>query len=116
MTPAVTAEVIRKRHPGSCALALDGFDLSVPTGTVHGLLGPNGADAATLARRYLAHLRHRPAELAGAVGFPILADPRVPDRVPVHRRGVEALAATVTELGSATPAGLVTPGLPSTRC
>jgi ABC-2 type transport system permease protein len=30
------------------------------------------ADSATLARRYLAHLRHQPAELAGAVGFPIL--------------------------------------------
>jgi ABC-type multidrug transport system permease subunit len=30
------------------------------------------ADSATLARRYLAHLRHQPAELAGAIGFPIL--------------------------------------------
>jgi ABC-2 type transport system permease protein len=30
------------------------------------------ADAAVLTRRYLAHLRHQPAELAGAVGFPIL--------------------------------------------
>ena len=30
------------------------------------------ADAAVLTRRYLAHLRRRPAELAGAVGFPIL--------------------------------------------
>ncbi|GAA1204401.1 ABC transporter permease [Pseudonocardia alaniniphila] len=29
-------------------------------------------DAAVLTRRYLAHLRHQPAELAGAVGFPIL--------------------------------------------
>ncbi|GAA1328577.1 ABC transporter permease [Pseudonocardia xinjiangensis] len=29
-------------------------------------------DAATLTGRYLAHLRHQPAELAGAIGFPIL--------------------------------------------
>jgi ABC-2 type transport system ATP-binding protein len=50
MTPAVTAEAIRKRYPGSGALALDGFDLSVPTGTVHGLLGPNGAGKTTTIR------------------------------------------------------------------
>jgi ABC-2 type transport system permease protein len=42
------------------------------------LLGPGSrmrwavTDAATLARRYLSHLRYQPAELAGAVGFPIL--------------------------------------------
>jgi ABC-2 type transport system permease protein len=30
------------------------------------------ADAATLTRRYLAHLRHEPAQLAGTIGFPIL--------------------------------------------
>ena len=30
------------------------------------------ADAATLAGRYLAHLRRQPAELAGAIGFPTL--------------------------------------------
>jgi ABC-type multidrug transport system permease subunit len=29
-------------------------------------------DTATLTRRYLAHLRHQPVELIGAVGFPIL--------------------------------------------
>jgi ABC-2 type transport system permease protein len=29
-------------------------------------------DSATLTRRYLTHLRHQPAELAGAIGFPIL--------------------------------------------
>ncbi|MFC4947802.1 nitroreductase/quinone reductase family protein [Pseudonocardia sp. GCM10023141] len=30
------------------------------------------ADSVTLLRRYLAHLRHRPFELAGTLGFPIL--------------------------------------------
>jgi ABC-2 type transport system permease protein len=30
------------------------------------------ADSATLAGRYLSHLRHQPAELVGAIGFPIL--------------------------------------------
>ncbi|WP_433284079.1 ATP-binding cassette domain-containing protein [Pseudonocardia sp. CA-142604] len=47
---AVTAEAIRKRYPGSDDQALDGFDLAVPSGTVHGLLGPNGAGKTTAVR------------------------------------------------------------------
>jgi ABC-2 type transport system ATP-binding protein len=47
---AVTAEAIRKRYPGSDEQALDGFDLAVPSGTVHGLLGPNGAGKTTAVR------------------------------------------------------------------
>ncbi|GAA0946067.1 ABC transporter permease [Pseudonocardia zijingensis] len=35
-------------------------------------LGWLAADSATLARRYLTHLRHQPAEIANAIGFPIL--------------------------------------------
>jgi ABC-2 type transport system ATP-binding protein len=47
---AVSAEALRKRYPGSDEFALDGFDLSVPAGTVHGLLGPNGAGKTTAVR------------------------------------------------------------------
>jgi ABC-2 type transport system ATP-binding protein len=50
MADAVSAEALRKRYPGSDELALDGFDLSVPPGTVHGLLGPNGAGKTTAVR------------------------------------------------------------------
>jgi ABC-2 type transport system ATP-binding protein len=47
---AVSAEALRKRYPGSDEFALDGFELSVPAGTVHGLLGPNGAGKTTAVR------------------------------------------------------------------
>jgi ABC-2 type transport system ATP-binding protein len=50
MVAAVSAESLRKRYPGSDDAALDGFDLSVPPGTVHGLLGPNGAGKTTAVR------------------------------------------------------------------
>ncbi|OZM78571.1 ATP-binding cassette domain-containing protein [Pseudonocardia sp. MH-G8] len=50
MAVAVSAEALRKRYPGSAEHALDGFDLSVPSGTVHGLLGPNGAGKTTAVR------------------------------------------------------------------
>ncbi len=50
MVAAVSAEALRKSYPGSDEPALDGFDLSVPRGTVHGLLGPNGAGKTTAVR------------------------------------------------------------------
>jgi ABC-2 type transport system ATP-binding protein len=50
MVAAVSVEALRKRYPGSDGPALDGFDLSVPPGTVHGLLGPNGAGKTTAVR------------------------------------------------------------------
>lgn len=37
--------------------ALDGFDLAVPTGTIHGFLGPNGAGKSTTIRILLGLLR-----------------------------------------------------------
>ncbi|WP_199432537.1 ATP-binding cassette domain-containing protein [Qaidamihabitans albus] len=46
--PAVVAEDLRKRYGDT--VALDGFDLTVPAGTVHGLLGPNGAGKTTAVR------------------------------------------------------------------
>jgi ABC-2 type transport system ATP-binding protein len=48
MTFAVNAEGLRKRYGGT--VALDGFDLAVPEGTVCGLLGPNGAGKTTAVR------------------------------------------------------------------
>ncbi|MCE7081121.1 ATP-binding cassette domain-containing protein [Streptomyces sp. ST2-7A] len=45
---AVTAEGLRKRYGDK--YALDGFDLTVPKGTVCGLLGPNGAGKTTAVR------------------------------------------------------------------
>ena len=50
MPPAIRATALRKSYPGSTAPALDGFDLTVPPGTVHGLLGPNGAGKTTAVR------------------------------------------------------------------
>jgi ABC-2 type transport system ATP-binding protein len=38
--PAVHADALHKHYPGSPAPALDGFDLTVPPGTVHGCSGP----------------------------------------------------------------------------
>jgi ABC-2 type transport system ATP-binding protein len=46
--PAVAAEGLRKRY--GTTWALDGFDLTVPAGTVYGLLGPNGAGKTTAVR------------------------------------------------------------------
>ena len=47
-SPVLFAEGLRKRFGGY--YALDGFDLSVPAGTVCGLLGPNGAGKTTVLR------------------------------------------------------------------
>ena len=43
--PNLTADGLRKRYGD--VNALDGFDLSVPAGVIHGLLGPNGAGKTT---------------------------------------------------------------------
>jgi ABC-2 type transport system ATP-binding protein len=70
MAVAVSAEALRKRYPGSTELALDGFDLSVPSGTVHGLLGPNGAGKTT-AVRILATLLRADGGHAAIDGFDV---------------------------------------------
>ncbi|MCP2253137.1 ABC-2 type transport system ATP-binding protein [Prauserella aidingensis] len=49
-TFAVEAAGVRKTYPGAGAPALDGFDLTVGRGTVHGLLGHNGAGKTTAIR------------------------------------------------------------------
>src|SRR5688500_5778339 len=46
-TPALQLTGLTKRYDGGF-LALDGFDLTVPSGAFFGLLGPNGAGKTTL--------------------------------------------------------------------
>ncbi len=70
MVAAVSAEALRKHYPGSAEPALDGFDLSVPPGTVHGLLGPNGAGKTT-AVRILATLLRADGGRAAIDGFDV---------------------------------------------
>ncbi|MEE6260240.1 ATP-binding cassette domain-containing protein [Plantactinospora sonchi] len=65
---AIRAEGLRKRYGDR--LALDGFDLAVPTGTVHGLLGPNGAGKTTVVR-ILTTLLRRDGGRAEVAGFDV---------------------------------------------
>ncbi|MFD6260486.1 ATP-binding cassette domain-containing protein [Micromonospora chalcea] len=81
MEHAILAEGLRKRYGDS--VALDGFDLRVPPGTVCGLLGPNGAGKTT-AVRILATLLRFDAGRAEVAGFDVAGQP---DRVR-HRIGL----------------------------
>ncbi|HEX2185431.1 MAG TPA: ATP-binding cassette domain-containing protein, partial [Chloroflexota bacterium] len=66
---AVVAQGLRKRY--GQAVALDGFDLRVPRGTVYGVLGPNGAGKTT-AVRILATLLRPDAGRAEVAGFDVV--------------------------------------------
>ncbi|WP_456249915.1 ATP-binding cassette domain-containing protein [Longispora urticae] len=91
MTLAVVAEGLTKRYGASPAL--DGFDLAVPTGTVHGLLGPNGAGKTT-AVRILATLTRFDAGRAEVAGYDVR---RQPDQVRRHI-GLSGQYAAVDEI------------------
>jgi ABC-2 type transport system ATP-binding protein len=54
MTDAIVAEGLAKRYGD--VVALDGMGLSVPEGTVFGLVGPNGAGKTTTVRVLRAHI------------------------------------------------------------
>ena len=54
--------------------ALDGFDLAVPAGAVHGLLGPNGAGKTTAVRVLTTLLRHD-AGTVRVAGHDVAAEP-----------------------------------------
>jgi ABC-2 type transport system ATP-binding protein len=69
---AVVAEGLRKSF--GTTLALDGFDLAVPPGTVCGLLGPNGAGKTT-AVRILSTLLRFDEGRAEVAGFDVRRDP-----------------------------------------
>jgi ABC-2 type transport system ATP-binding protein len=66
---AVVAEGLRKRYGET--RALDGFDVTVPAGTVCGLLGPNGAGKTT-AIRILATLLRPGGGRAEVAGFDVV--------------------------------------------
>ncbi|MBH5336397.1 ATP-binding cassette domain-containing protein [Streptomyces pactum] len=70
---AIRAEALRKRYGDHDAL--DGFDLTVPRGTVYGLLGPNGAGKTT-AVRVLATLLRPTGGRAEVAGFDVVRRPR----------------------------------------
>jgi ABC-2 type transport system ATP-binding protein len=71
MTPQIHAEGLRKRYGD--AHALDGFDLSVPAGTLCGLLGPNGAGKTT-AVRVLSTLSRHDGGVARVAGFDVVTE------------------------------------------
>jgi ABC-2 type transport system ATP-binding protein len=71
-TPAILCEGLCKRY--GTTTALNGFDLAVPEGAVHGLLGPNGAGKTT-AVRALATLLRPDSGRAEVAGFNVLREP-----------------------------------------
>ena len=90
-TPAIVAAGLRKQY--GATKALDGFDLTVPAGTVHGLLGPNGAGKTT-AVRVLSTLVRATAGTARVAGHDVAGDPaRVRTRI-----GLTGQYAAVDEL------------------
>ncbi len=70
--PAVVAEGLVKRYGST--VALDGFDLAIPAGTVCGLLGPNGAGKTTAVRILSTLLRFEEGR-AAVGGFDVVRDP-----------------------------------------
>jgi ABC-2 type transport system ATP-binding protein len=66
---AVLAEALGKRYGET--VALDGFNLAVPAGSVYGLLGPNGAGKTT-AVRILATLLRPDSGRAEVAGFDVV--------------------------------------------
>nr|WP_246283962.1 ABC transporter ATP-binding protein [Nocardioides perillae] len=81
---AVEAQGLRKvyRTTRGPRIAVDGLDLAVPRGGVHGFLGPNGSGKTTTLRMLLGLARPTGGTMA-------LLGQRVPDRLPqvVHRVG-----------------------------
>jgi ABC-2 type transport system ATP-binding protein len=70
--PAITARGLRHAFGGT--QALDGVDLTVPTGTVTALLGPNGAGKTTTVRVLTTSLRPD-AGSASVLGADVVAEP-----------------------------------------
>ncbi|WP_338785122.1 ATP-binding cassette domain-containing protein [Streptomyces sp. DG1A-41] len=71
MTNAIVAEGLRRSFGPNTAL--DGFDLTVREGTVHGLLGPNGSGKTTTVR-VLSTLLRPDAGRATVAGLDVLTD------------------------------------------
>ncbi|MBB4932904.1 ABC-2 type transport system ATP-binding protein [Lipingzhangella halophila] len=88
---AIQAADVRKRYKGKPAL--DGFDLTVPMGTVCGLLGPNGAGKTT-AVRILTTLLRADAGRVYVAGHDVRTEPRTVR----YRIGLVGQNASVDEL------------------
>jgi ABC-2 type transport system ATP-binding protein len=87
----LVASGLKKRY--GHVKALDGFDLSVPAGTIHGLLGPNGAGKST-AVKALATLIDTDAGTALVAGLDVRTDAhRVRERI-----GLVGQSAAVDEI------------------
>ncbi|WP_419996148.1 ATP-binding cassette domain-containing protein [Streptomyces boninensis] len=69
---AIVVEGLRKNYGAKAAL--DGLDLTVPQGAVHGVLGPNGAGKSTLVR-ILSTLLRPDAGRAEVAGYDVTAAP-----------------------------------------
>jgi ABC-2 type transport system ATP-binding protein len=69
--PAIYAENLNKAYGD--VKALDGFDLTVPEGTVLGVLGPNGAGKTTAVRIFTT-LLHPDSGRASVAGFDVVRD------------------------------------------
>ncbi len=75
---AIRAEALTKRYGST--MAVDGLDLSIPSGTVYGFLGPNGAGKTTTIRMLVSLLR--PTSGTAAIdGQPITDRDRVTPRL-----------------------------------
>ncbi len=73
---AITTDGLRKSYPGRRRrVAVDGLDLRVPAGGVHGFLGPNGSGKTTTIRMLLGLVRADSGEMT-VLGH------RVPERLP----------------------------------
>ena len=73
MEPPLTASGLKKRYGD--VRALDGFDLTIAAGTIHGLLGPSGAGKST-AVKALATLIDLDAGTARVAGLDVRTDAR----------------------------------------
>jgi ABC-2 type transport system ATP-binding protein len=71
--PAILVEGLRKAYGDN--LVLRGVDLSVPPGTIHALLGPNGSGKTTIVT-ILATLIRPDAGVVRVAGHDVLADPQ----------------------------------------
>ncbi|WP_239678602.1 ATP-binding cassette domain-containing protein [Natronosporangium hydrolyticum] len=89
--PAILAEGLHKRYPGT--VALDELDLTVPYGTVFGLLGPNGAGKTT-AVRILTTLLRFDGGRAVVAGYDVAKQPRQVR----HRIGLTGQQAAVDDI------------------
>jgi ABC-2 type transport system ATP-binding protein len=78
MTAAISASGLTKRYGST--VALDGLDLEVATGEIHGFLGPNGAGKTTTIRILLGLIRH------GAGQVSLLGRDPWADATELHRR------------------------------